>query len=225
MRLAGAALTLAAIVHQLTVTVSNALAASTPHGSHLPTVLANFLSFFTIESNLIATAALTVAAVWGLRAADGDREPHGVGVLLACASTYMITTGVVYNLLLRGIELPQGSTVVWANEMLHLVGPLLIVADIAVAPGRRRQPWRTLAVIVAFPVVWAGYTLVRGPLITSPATGLPYWYPYPFLDPHQPGGYVAVAAYIVGIAVVILAVGAAVVWASRTRDKTVAACP
>lgn len=215
----GAALTLAAIVHQLTVTLSNALAATTPHGSHVPTVFANFLSFFTIESNLIATVALTMAAVWGLRASDGEREPRGTGFLLACASTYMLTTGVVYNLLLRGIELPQGTTVVWANEMLHLVGPLLMVADIAVAPGRRRLPWRTLALIVAFPVLWAVYTLVRGPLITSPATGLPYWYPYPFLDPNQPGGYGLVAVYVVGIAVAILSIGTVVIWVSRVRDK------
>lgn len=218
-RLVGAALILAAVVHQLIITVENALAATTPHGSHLPTVLANFVSFFTIESNLLAVVALLLAGIWGLRAGADEREPRGLGILLACASTYMITTGIVYNALLRGIELPQGSTVGWANEMMHLVGPLLLLADVLLAPGRAPLRKRTVAVIAAFPVVWAVYTLVRGPLVVSPSTGLPYWYPYPFLNPNQPGGYPAAALYIAGIAVVVLAIGAGVVWASRRRGR------
>ena len=221
-RLVTAALILAAVVHQLIVTVSNALASTTPHGSNVPTVLTNFLSFFTIESNLIAVVAFALAGAWGLRAADGERLPRGLSILLACAATYMITTGIVYNILLRGIELPQGATVAWANEMMHLVGPLVLLADVLVAPGRRPLRKRTVLVIAAFPVVWAVYTLVRGPLVTSPATGLPYWYPYPFLNPHQPGGYLAVAAYIVGIAIVVLVIGAGVVWASRRKRRVAA---
>lgn len=219
-RLLGAALILAAVAHQLIITVTNALEATTPHGSHLPTVLANFASFFTIESNLSAVVALLLAGLWGLRAAEGEREPRGLAILLACASTYMITTGIVYNTLLRGIELPQGATVTWANEMMHLIGPLLLLADVLVAPGRGPLRKRTVAVIAAFPVLWAVYTLVRGPLITSPATGLHYWYPYPFLNPNQPGGYPLVAVYIAGIAVVVLAIGSGVVWISRRRNRS-----
>lgn len=216
-RLLGSLLILAAVAHQLTVTVSNALASATPHGSHLPTVVVNFVSFFTIESNLLAAAALALAGVWGLRAAGEGPEPRWLAVLLACASTYLIATGVVYNLLLRGVELPQGTTVVWANEVLHVVGPLLLLADVLLAPRRRRLAWRTLAPIVAFPIVWVAYTLVRGPRVTSPLTGNPWWYPYPFLDPHQASGYATVALYVGVIAVSILAIGAGVVRVSRQR--------
>ena len=36
-------------------------------------------------------------------------------------TTYMIVTGLVYNILLRGIELPQGSEPIpWSNETLHV---------------------------------------------------------------------------------------------------------
>jgi hypothetical protein len=134
----------------------------------------------------------------------------------------MIVTGVVYNLLLRGIELPQGSTVPWSNEVLHVVIPLFLLADVLFAPRRRSLPWAALGAIVAFPIAWVGYTLVRANLITSPGTGDPYWYPYPFLNPHiTPGGYLGVAAYIVGIAVAIIVVGAGVVWVSHRRAESV----
>jgi uncharacterized membrane protein SirB2 len=189
----------------------------------LPTVIANFFSYFTILSNLIAVVALVVAGVWMLRTRplrQAQRaesvEPAWLATLLACASTYMIVTGVVYNLLLRNIPI-AGISDVWTNETLHVVIPLVMLADVLFAPRRRRLPWGALLTAVAFPIVWAAYTLIRANLITAPRTGDPWWYPYPFLDPHLQGGYLGVIAYIVGIAVAIIAVAAAVVWVGRRR--------
>ncbi|MCE4025880.1 Pr6Pr family membrane protein [Microbacterium sp. Au-Mic1] len=238
-RLVGALAILTAVATQLTITMQNALGSTTPWGSHLPTVVTNFLSFFTIESNVSSAVALILAAIWGLRVAASSRgassrsaspsslndtgaavEPRWLAILLACTSTYMIVTGIVYNTLLRGIELPQGTTVVWANEMMHVVGPLILLADVLLAPRRRCLGWGALGIIAAFPIVWAGYTLIRANLIIAPATGEHSWYPYPFLNPALvPGGYLGVAGYIVGIAVAILAVGAGVIWVSRKRGS------
>ena len=224
-RLVGATAILAAVINQLVVTMGNALHATTPYGSHLPTIVANFLSFFTIESNIWAAVMLVIVAVWSLRpsGASGtlseEPEPRGIAILLACGSTYMIVTGIVYNTLLRGIELPQGSTVEWANEMMHVVGPLLMLADVLLAPRRRRLGWSVVAITAIFPIVWAVYTLVRANLIINPRTGARGWYPYPFLDPANVGGYGGVAVYIAAIAVVIIAVGAGVVWVSRKRGS------
>lgn len=220
-RLAASLLGFAAIIAQLILTLTIAIGSTTAWGGHLPTVWVNFFSFFTVLSNLAAAVVLAVAAVWAWRAGrDATREPRWLAVALACVATCMITTGIVYNLLLRGIELPQGSTVPWSNEVLHVIIPLFLLADVLFAPKRRMLGWPTLATIAAFPIVWAVYTLVRANLITSPATGAPYWYPYPFLNPHiTPGGYLGVAGYIVGIAVAILAVGAGVVWWSRRRAQ------
>jgi len=131
----------------------------------------------------------------------------------------MIVTGVVYNTLLRGIELPQGTTVLWANEMMHVVGPLLMLADVLLAPRRRCLGWGVVGITAVFPIVWAVYTLVRANLIINPRTGTRGWYPYPFLDPANVGGYGGVAAYIVGIAVVIIVAGVGVVWVSRKRGS------
>jgi hypothetical protein len=114
------------------------------------------------------------------------------------------------------VNVSEGSVLPWSNEVLHVVGPALIVLDYLLAPGRPALPWTTIRAIVVFPVVWAVYTMVRGPLAYNDIAGMPTWYPYPFLNPaNSPQGYVSVAFYVVLIAVVIAGVGALVVWLSR----------
>lgn len=218
-RLAAAALTVAAIIAQLIRTLEIALVSDTDHGGHLPTVVSNFFSFFTIESNVLAAVALAAGGVWGLRVKDPQApEPRWLAVLLVCASTYMIVTGVVYNVLLRGIPLEQGATVPWSNEVLHVVAPLIMLLDVLFAPRRRALGWSAVAIAAIFPIAWVGYTLVRANFITGPATGDPWWFPYPFLNWHVIGGG-AVALYIVGIALTIVGVAALVVWAGRRRGS------
>ena len=216
-RLAAAALAVAAILAQLMRTLEIALAAETPWGAHLPTVVANFFSFFTILSNVLAAVALAAGGIWGLIRRDARVEPRGLAVLLACASTYMIVTGIVYNTLLRGIELPQGATVPWSNEVLHVVIPLLMLLDAVFAPRRRALPWSTVAVAAVFPIVWVAYTLLRAGTVVSPATGDTGWYPYPFLDPRLNGGYGGVTLWVLLIAAIIVGTAALVVWIGRRR--------
>jgi hypothetical protein len=181
--------------------------------------VANFFSFFTIESNVLAAAVLLIGA-WLLVARSGA-DPAWYTGLRAAAVTYMLTTGVVYNLLLRGIELPQGSTLAWSNEVLHLVAPLYLVVDWLVAP--RRGPLGAKAVwpILIFPLVWCVYTLIRGPVTPDAVYGKSFWYPYPFLNPNtSPEGYFSVSFYIVLIAAVIGLAGTGVVWVSNRRPLT-----
>jgi hypothetical protein len=223
-RAGGALLGLAAIIAQLARSVQNALASSTDHGSHLPTVIANFLSFFTIQSNVVAVVTLAIGAIWAWTTGrDEDSEPRWFAILLACATTYMLVTGVVYNTLLRNVELPQGVTVPWSNEVLHIVIPLVMLVDLFFAPRRRPLPWRTVWIIVAYPIVWVAYTLVRADLIIAPATGDAWWYPYPFLDPNGPGGFGGVVVYVVAIAAGIIAFGFFVIWVGRRRLERVKA--
>ncbi len=218
-RLAAAVLGLAAIVAQLARSIENALAATTEWGQHLPTVAANFLSFFTILSNVLAVIILTIGAIWALRHRHGtEPEPTWFAVLLACVSTYMIVTGIVYNTLLRNVELPQGVNVPWSNEVLHVVIPLFLLADLLFAPRRRALGWSAVAIIAIFPIVWVVYTMIRANFIIAPATGEAWWYPYPFLNPHRvPGGYLGVSGYIIGIAIAIIGVACVVVWVGRRR--------
>ncbi|WP_349885237.1 Pr6Pr family membrane protein [Microbacterium sp. WHRI 7836] len=217
-RLAASVLAVAAIVAQLVRTLEIALSSETAWGSHLPTVVANFFSFFTILSNVLAAVVLAIGGIWTLaNRKTTSAEPRWLAVLLVCASTYMIVTGVVYNTLLRGIELPQGSTVLWSNEVLHVVIPVIMLVDLLFAPRRRALGWSAVGIAAIFPIVWVAYTLIRANLVIAPATGKHWWYPYPFLDPHLNGGYGGVALWVLLIAAIIIATAAFVVWVGRFR--------
>ena len=216
LRLTMAGAIVAAIVAQLVQSISGAVTA----GRDLVTIIANFFSFFTILSNAASAIVLATAAIWyfsqGRRASV---EPRWLAFLLAAVTTYMLVTGMVYNTLLRGIALEPGSIVAWSNEILHLIGPLFLLADLFLGPFRRALPWRTITGIVIFPLMWVGYTLLRASFITNPGTGDPYWYPYPFLNPNNAGGWGSVVVYVIMIALAIIAVAVVVVWVGRRRGE------
>lgn len=189
-------------------------------GRDAATTAVNFFSFFTILANISTALVMAWAVVWFFGDEDASPEPRSLALAIAAVSTYMIITGIVYNVLLRYIVLPQGGEPIWwSNEILHVVAPLFLLADVFVAPRRRPLRWSAIGAIVVFPIVWVVYTLIRGPLTTSPITGDPWWYPYPFLNPNNPGGYPSVAAYVAGISVAIALIAVFVVWMSRRRES------
>jgi hypothetical protein len=213
-RIVGVLLGIAAMVAQLIRTYENWTDLGIQNRSG---VFINFFSFFTIDSNVGAVVVFAIGAVCLIR---NEGDPRWFALLRASITTYMAVTFVVYNLLLRGIELPQGTTVPWSNEILHVVAPLLIVLDWFFAPGRRRLDWKDLRVIIAFPIVWVIYTLIRGPLAYDEIGHKPTWYPYPFLNPAlSPEGYWSVLFYVILIAGVVIGTGAGVIRVSRARER------
>ena len=180
----------------------------------------NFFSFFTVEANIASAVVLTVGAVL-LLVRGGVDDSVVYTVVRASVVTYMVVTGIVYNLLLRGIELPQGSTVGWSNEILHVVAPVYLLVDWLFAPGRVPLGARRIWPVLVFPIVWVLYTLVRGPFVTDEVFGNDFWYPYPFLNPiTSANGYLSVAFYVILIAAVIGLVAAGVLWISRRTSRT-----
>jgi hypothetical protein len=146
----------------------------------------NFLSYFTIQSNLIGVAALFAAA------ATGARRPPWVDLLRGGAVVYLTVTLVVFALLLSGTDVD--TAIPWVNAVVHQVFPIVVIADWLIDPPSTAIPFRRSLVWLVYPLGWVGYTLARGAI-----TG---WYPYPFLDPAG-GGYPAVVASVI----VILAFG------------------
>ena len=212
-RLAVAAAGIAAIVGQL-ITSLNFWASKDVQ--NIPLALVNFFSFFTILSNVGAVVVMLIGA-WLLFTRKGD-DPRWYNLFRASVATYMIITGIVYNLLLRGIVLDQGSTLEWSNEILHVAVPILMLLDWIFTPGRTPIEWRDLWKVLVFPIVWVVYTMVRGPFTPGELAGTPYWYPYPFLNPYTShNGYFSVAFYIILIAASIGLVAAGVIWVSRRK--------
>ena len=130
-RLAAASAGIAAIVGQLLTS----LAYWPAHGvTNIALSVTNFFSFFTILSNVGAVVVMLIGAAF-LVTRDGA-DPGWFNLFRGSVATYMIVTGVVYNLLLRGIPLPQGTTLPWSNEVLHVVIPIVLLVDWLFAPGR-----------------------------------------------------------------------------------------
>ena len=204
-----AALGVAAIVAQLerSIQIWHSTGLSVAFG------VTNFFSFFTIDSNVGTIVVLLIGAILVFAKKS---DPQWYTVFRVVVVTYMAVTGIVYNLLLRGVELPQGTTVEWSNEVLHVVACAYIVLDWFIAPGRTALSWRSLRAVVVFPIVWLAYTMIRAPFtVGETANGKPF-YPYPFLDPslaHE--GWFSVAFYIVLITGVVLGMGAVFILVSR----------
>jgi hypothetical protein len=204
-----AALGIAAIVAQLDRSVE------TWHKTGLSVAfgVTNFFSFFTIDSNVGAIVVLLIGAalVFAKKA-----DPKWYTVFRFIVVTYMTVTLVVYNLLLRGVKLPQGTTVEWSNEVLHVIACAYIILDWFIASGRVPLSWRSLRAVVVFPLVWVIYTMIRAPFTTGSTLNGKAFYPYPFLDPSLANeGWFSVAFYIVLITGVVLGTGAGVIWVSR----------
>ncbi|MET8757679.1 Pr6Pr family membrane protein [Lentzea sp. NPDC004782] len=159
----------------------------------------NHFSYFTVLSNVFAA----VVALLGVFSPVS-------GQIRGAAVLYMTTTGIVYALLLRGIDV---QTPAYANWVLHVVAPILVVVEWLIAPEKTKRAWTWLS----FPLVYLTYTLVRGPVAD--------WYPYPFLDP-RPHGYGDVLLTCVFVAVIIAALAYAVSWTgTKSAQRSSAVLP
>ena len=196
-RIAAAALVLAAIITQIADQVIA--------GVFVPS---EYFSYFTVESSMMNVVVLAAGGYLALRF-KRDTVLY-TGVRMATVS-YAIVTGVVYNLLLRGLP-PTGYVgIPWPKEVEHVWIPIYILIDWLFATGRARLAWTWVWAAVAYPLVWAAFTLIRGAI-----TG---WYPYPFLNPTELGGWPSVLMYIVGIAAFIVGLGFLLVRYSRWRGQ------
>ncbi|MEU1971782.1 Pr6Pr family membrane protein [Microbacterium sp. NPDC019599] len=225
-RIAAAITALSGVVAGFIVNVDRAAR----EGQVLGDVLANYFSLFTIVSSLLSVVVLVTAASWSERHPGTSREPLAIALGLAAVAGPVILLGLVYNILLRGLpsEIALGDSAgialldSYAIDVLHVVMPIYFVCDLLLAPRRRGLPWWSLAVIVGYPLTWLGYTMVRGELVANPDGSTPWWYPYPFLDPHGAGGYGSVAIYLGAIFAGFLAIGAGIVAIGRYRERRAA---
>ena len=123
----------------------------------------------------------------------------------------MAITGVVFALLLSGLQEELQTTIPWVDFVVHKLMPVVLVADWLLDPPRHRLPRSTVVAWLAFPLAWIAYTLVRGE-----AEG---WYPYPFVDVDRLG-YDGVLGRAVVLAVGFALAGAALLWLGNRRARS-----
>ncbi|MFF4603525.1 Pr6Pr family membrane protein [Streptomyces sp. NPDC001339] len=141
--------------------------------------VADQVSYFTFLSNLLATVVL-LAGAWPWT----GRDSRIYDLLRVAATTYMVITGIVYNLLLSHTLLGMSALV---NTVHHRIMPVVVVLDRLIAPVRQRPTRRARLLVPLLPLLYVVYTEVRGLAVD--------WYPYYFLDP-RPHGYGRVALYV-----------------------------
>ena len=185
LRVGFGALALAAVIAQLAIQID----AGSP--------VTNFLSFFTIERNILAGAVLIMTGLLPLA-----KRPMWWDNLRGAVTLYMVATGIVYNTLLLDVDV--GNLASWVNNVTHRVMPLVMLADWLIAPPRARIERRSTLSWLIFPLVYCGYSLARGPFVD--------FYPYPFLDPRLDGGYGRVAVFVVILAVAFGLLALLVAW-------------
>jgi hypothetical protein len=143
----------------------------------------NFFSFFTILSNLFAAIFLIYFGVT-------NNFSHKTQIIRGAVTLYMLMTGVIFAMLLAGLENVRLTAVPWDNLILHYIMPIVVVGDWVLSPPKKTLPRKVVALWIVFPILYVLYTLVRGSMVS--------WYPYPFLDPSG-SSY----AQVVGISLVI----------------------
>lgn len=156
------------------------------------TDVADFFSYFTIQSNLLAIVVLLIGGIV-------DPTSPRWSAIRGAVTLYMTITGIVYAVLLANETV--GLAPEWIDTVLHRVTPLVLLFDWMLF-----APWPRLAHRVSlgwlfYPVLYFTYSLIRGPIAD--------FYPYPFIDPRRDGGYGRVVLYALVLAAVMaaLAVG------------------
>jgi hypothetical protein len=169
----------------------------------------NRFSYFTIQSNMIATATYIIAAVAILRK---KQLGEWFRYLRAAAVLYMIVTGVVFTVLLRDTAVDTDPNHFnWSNFILHEFGPFFITVWWLLWPSKKPITAANSFYLLIFPLIWVIYTFVRAAI-----TG---WYPYPFLDPDVSGGIAGVSCYVLAITIFFLFLCQLLAWISCAREN------
>ena len=154
----------------------------------------NFFSYFTNLSNLLAAVVLLTGFLRMVGGRSGSKRFDPIRYAMA---VNMTVVGVVFAALLRDVDV--GSLLPWVNVVLHYILPIGVLLEWILAPPATKLGVRHLFLCQVFPMAYLVYVLVRGALTT--------WYPYPFLNPANTGGYPGVVPYALGIAATFFAAG------------------
>jgi hypothetical protein len=163
----------------------------------------NTFAFFTTDSNLIVGATSLLLALQPNRSSFVFSTVRLIGVI--CIGV----TGLVFHVALASLLDLQGVHRL-GNELVHTIVPIMgVVGWLAFGP-RRLTSARVAVASLVFPIVWLGFTLIRGAVI--------HWYPYPFIDVTKIG-YGGTVLNCIWVSVLLLGLAGAAVWIDRLLPR------
>lgn len=159
-------------------------------------LLAQNVSYFTNQSNLLFVAVIAAGALFG-GALDGalerirsltpaparrdpgappdPRRPPWFDDVRGAVAFCLAMTGIIYALLVAPLDELLRWDIGWTGIVLHRLAPVGALADWLLTPRRRSPSARRILWWQLYPLGFLALTWFRGAV-----TG---WYPYEFLDP------------------------------------------
>ncbi len=203
-----AVVALIALVWQLVLIVDGRAVLNETAVKPLSTRLVEFVSYFTVLSNILVTYVSAVLT----------RDPEHDGavwrVVQMATLVGIAVTAVVHWFFLRPILHLTGSSYV-VDKLLHVVVPLLFIVVWVLAGPRRQATRRAILPMLLWPALWGVYTIVRG-------FAADFW-PYPFMNIDKLG-WGHVLANLAGVAVLFGILGLVFValdgWLSRRAESS-----
>jgi hypothetical protein len=168
----------------------------------------NYFSYFTQQSGMANVVVLVVSGVLTFR---GRSDPPWFATVHAVVTTYVVVSGVVFAVIVSQSASHHYSLAFpVSSQVLHFWLSGYVLLDWVLAPGRTPVRWRTLWLVLVYPIVWGVFTLERGSVVR--------WYPYFFLDPSQvdPAQFRLYNGIVLSI---FLAVLAALIGLTRVRPS------
>jgi hypothetical protein len=154
-----------ALALQLYILIRNA----SLNGLTIPEVIINYLSFFTVLTNILVALCLT----FSLWPSSNAGRFFSLPAVQSGIAVYILVVGLVYSFVLRPLWHPQGFQLL-ADRLLHDGIPLLYLLFWFLFVPKGVLQWKAAAAWLIYPFVYLIYSLLRGSV-----TG---WYPYPFIN-------------------------------------------
>lgn len=163
--------------------------------------LVDWFSYFTIWSSFLVAGLMTQIARGRLAPTRLNR------VLLADALLMVSITGIIFQVLLRGLVPLQGLQVL-TDAVEHAWGPLLVVVAWVVFGPRRWLGVKTVFQALIIPLIWLGWTFVRFSFVEA--------WPYPFVNVTEYG--LPTVMTTIGIIILFgIFLGFVFLWIDRAR--------
>lgn len=159
----------------------------------------DFLGLFTDVSGMLAVVMLTMLA-WRPERSSSLR----FSLFRGAVTVYLSVAAILYVVLLAQTGGAPAPGEPWIEWTLYVVAPAAVAIDWVVHTPSVDLPQSAPATWLALPALYLGYAIGRG--------AVDGWYPYPFLDPAETGGYPGVALWASTTLVVVLALGYGYFW-------------
>jgi hypothetical protein len=135
--------------------------------------IGRFFIFFTILSNLLVAASLTIVLV---KPASEAGLFFAKSSVISAVAVYIFIVGIIYNIILRKIWHPEGLQKL-ADELLHVAVPLFFILYWLLYAPKSQLEWIHAFRWLIFPAIYLVYAMTRG--------AIEGFYPYPFINAYE----------------------------------------